>query len=171
MTLTPAEDFLRSTRTASEFSALTGISQDTLREWRKRGISTFLGEQLPSGYWGYSMKDAMAVHLASGLRSSGFEWKEALWIGFVIAGYLTSRFMYPDWRLEKHRYIVFSRNPGGEKPEHRTGDEIEELLGEMFNSFGAPVVHVADVVWAYIHLPKEYSKALAEIERAAKAEA
>lgn len=166
-TMDKAFDFLRSTRPAGEFSQITGISQDTLRDWRKRDMSIGYGQPLPNGYWGYSMKDAMKVHLAKTFIESGFEWKDALWMGHIVGGYLTGKFHYKGQKhgdLYQARYLVFHRPHKEDRPEHRTGDDLTDIVQRIFETYAPPMVHVVDLISTFTLLPKEFRSGLVALE-------
>lgn len=146
---------------------MTGISQDTLRDWRKRDMFAGYGAPLPNGYWGYSMEDAMKVHIAKDFTEAGFEWRDALWIGNVVGGYLTGASLCKGTRGGKHyeaKYLAFYHAKKGERPEHRTGDDLSFIVQRAFEGYAPSVVHVVDLHWTFINLPDQFRNSLVALE-------
>jgi hypothetical protein len=64
-------DHLSLDYTQSEASLLTGISQDVLRDWRRRGFLDGFGELAENGRWKYSLHDIIILSIARALEPNG----------------------------------------------------------------------------------------------------
>lgn len=64
-------DLVNRTFSASEASRYSGISQDVLRDWRRRGVLEGVGAAQPSGRWLFSFHEIILLAIVRTLEPNG----------------------------------------------------------------------------------------------------
>ncbi|GGL80414.1 MerR family transcriptional regulator [Wenxinia marina] len=157
-------DFLAHNMPAGEFSELTGIPVDTLRDWRKRGIGASICQPHPNGNgrWVYSQQGGMIVHLAQRLVAIGWEWKLAMDLAYFAAAHLTGKALYgstPNAGGYGDRYIVFARASDGASKLF-SGPDASRALEAWAGDLDFPMVEVIDLDAIMAELPARFRKGL-----------
>lgn len=68
----------------SEASLLTGISQDVLRDWRRRGFLDGFGELAENGRWKYNVHDVLVLSIARALEPNGQPISRLLYMAYQL---------------------------------------------------------------------------------------
>lgn len=87
--------------TPARIAEITGLSTDSQRDWRRRGVINGIGVQQPNGRWLYDSFDALMLYTMRQLAASSIDLLGARWLchdvcPLVVGAAINARGVAPD---------------------------------------------------------------------------